>query len=411
MEHIKTYLKKIKPNHILSVIAAGSVLFVAMNSNNPPLFQNTDNFILFASGEIKLEQGVQVSSGDLGSNDKIDIAKDSIINGNLFADKISLDKNTQINGNVSYNKLQTQKESQILGAKTTPVSLPIANLPEIPDFSIGTQDFKFESQNNALAVGSYRNITLEKDSRLNLNGGTYNLNKLELKENSTLIFNTPATINIQFKLKGQNHIAILTGNNNLKPTDLVINYLGIRSKNEKEEKEDDDDEINAPHNDKEKKEFKESKIGRPVVFGKESFLNFKLLAPKASVKIGENSTMRGQILARKVKVEKNSILSLEQTAIKITKPENIIIDPDGGVYPINILLISLIPNATFEDALKVAQSINGRIVGNVSSINLYQIEIQTRTIEELESIINTVRLRTDLKIDGVFRDYLLPIDI
>ena len=125
----------------------------------------------------------------------------------------------------------------------------------------------------------------------------------------------------------------------------------------------------------------------------------------------EQTTFRGQILAMKIKVEKDSILSRELTGVKIAKQEEIITDPEGGVYPISILLVSLTPDATFEDALNVAQNINGRIVGSVNSINLYQIEIKTRTIEELEDIINTVRSRTDLKVDGVFRDYLLPIEI
>lgn len=39
------------------------------------------------------------------------------------------------------------------------------------------------------------------------------------------------------------------------------------------------------------------------------------------------------------------------------------------------------------------------------------IRLTTRTIEELETIINNLRGRTDLKVEGVFRDVLLPIDI
>lgn len=408
MGYIKSYLKEIKTYHIVSLFAVASIAFVAFSSNSP-LFQNTDNFILFASEEIKLEQGVQISSGDLGSNKEIDIEKDSIINGNLFADRIALDKNTQINGNVSFNKLETKKDAKILGTQTSFVSLLIAVLPAIPDFQIGERDFKFEGKDNSLVSGNYKNITLEKNGRLTLSGGTYNLNKLELKENATLIFNAPTTLNIQFKLKSQEHIAVLPGNNNLKPNDLVINYNGLHLKNEKEEKEDNDEEINALHDDKEKKEFKERKIGRPIVFGKNSFLNFKLLAPQAAVHIGESSTIRGQILARRVKVGKGGVVSLEITTIKASRPEDIITDPDGGVYPINEILVSLTSDATQNDAQAIADLINGRIVGVVSSINLYQIEVQTKTIEELENIINNLHSRTDLKIDGVFRDFIFPV--
>ena len=176
-------MKRVKSHHVISALALGGIALVAMNFNNLPLFNSLDSFVLFAQEEIKLEKDTQISSGDIGSNGKIDIDKEAIINGNLFADKITLDKNVTINGNVSFNKLKTEKETQILGTQIKPVQLPIANLPEIPEFQIGTQDFKFEGQENTLAAGSYRDITLGKNSRLILTGGVYNLRKLELKEN------------------------------------------------------------------------------------------------------------------------------------------------------------------------------------------------------------------------------------
>ncbi len=406
--------QRIRPNHIFATLVLGGIVFAAsfhfISSSNQPLFTNLDQFVFVAGEEIKIEQGTQISGGDIGSNKILDIVKDVIVNGNLFADTITIDKNTQINGNASFNKLQIKKEAQILGSTTTPTSLPIVILPDIPDFQVGTQDFLFVGEINTLPAGRYRVITLEKSGRLVLSGGTYNLRKLELKDNSTLIFNASTTLNIQFKLRGRNRVSILPGLNT-KPDDLRINYRGIISKKEKESREDDDDEATSLLDDQEKKDHKAGKMGRPVIFGKNSFLNFKLLAPKAIVKLGEASTLRGQVFARKVRVGKDSVLSRELTGIKIAQQKEIVADPEGGVYPINILLVSLTPEATFEDAMKVAQSINGRIVGLVSSVNLYQVETQTTTIAGLENLITLLRTRTDLKIEGVFRDYLLPIDI
>ncbi len=402
---MKRIKKHIKNHHIISALAAGGIAFAAFNFNGTPLFNNLDNFVLFASEEIQIEQGTQVSSGDLGSNGKIDIEKDVIINGNLFANEITIDKDSTINGNASFNKLKPHKNSRILGTQTKPVQLPIANIPNVSEFQIGTQDFRFEGATNTLSVGSYRDIILEKNARLNLSGGAYNLRKLELKENSTFIFNGSTTINIQFKLKGKDRVSILPGQN-IKPDDLTINYLGLRPRNEKEEKEDDDNEIDSEMDNQEKKDHKASKIGRPIVFGKNSFLNFKLLAPKASVHIGKESTVRGQILARKIKIEKNSILSREQTGFKIAKPEDIITDPDGGVYPINELLVSLTPEATILDAQTIAASVNGRIIGIVSSINLYQIGVPAGSIQELENLISI--LRSNPKVEGVFRNFVVP---
>ena len=387
--------KRIKDNYhyIVSALAVVGIAFAAMNFTNPPLFNNLDQFVIFASEEIKLEQEVQVSSGDLGSNRKIDIEKESIINGNLFADKITLDKNTVINGNVSFNQLETKKETKILGTQIKPVQLPIANLPEIPAFQIGTQDFKFEGQNNTLAAGNYRNLIVEKNSRLTLSGGAYNFNKLVLKENSVLIFSALTTLNIQFKLKGQEHVAVLPGNNNLKPIDLIINYQG------KSEKGDEDDK------DKSGREEKSEGV-KPIEFGKNSFLNFKLLAPKASVHIGGASTIRGRILARKVRVEKGGVVSRELMTIKVAKPEDIITDPGGGVYPINEILVSLTPTATISDAQKIASSIGGKIVSIIPP-TLYKIEIRTKTIKELEDKLDALRNSNNPLITGIFRNFVM----
>jgi len=395
--------------HFIFAFSIVGIAFITFSFDRPPLFTSLDNFILFAQEEIKLEQGVQISSGDLGSNGKIDIEKESIINGNLFANEITLDKNTVIDGNVSYNKLQIKKESQILGTQTKPVSLPIANLPEIPEFSVGTQDFKFEGQNNTLPAGNYRDLVIEKNSKLTLTGGIYNLNKLELKENSILIFSVPTILNIQFKLKGQRRISVLSGSNNLKPTDLVISYVGIRPKNEKVEKENDDEEINALHDEKEKKDHKAGKIDRPIVFGKNSFLNFKLLAPKAAVHIGESSTIRGQILGRRIKIEKMSILSRQEVFTKESDITKLIVDTDGSRFVVNEIIINFVKDAIFTDAQNIADLIGGRIVGFIKSANAYQIEVITNTPEELEIKIQIIRQLNSPLIEGVFRDYILNI--
>ena len=381
---------KVKKHHIISAFAVSGLAAAFFNFNSQPLFQNTDNFVLFASEELKLEQDVQVSSGDLGSNKNLDIEKDVIISGNLFADRITIDKNTTVNGNASFNKLKLHKDAQILGAQTKPVQLPIGNLPEITEFQVGTQDFRFEGQNNTLTTGNYRDIVVEKSSRLELSGGIYNLRKLELKENSTLIFNASTTINIQLKLRGKDKVLILPGLN-LKPDDLKINYLGIRPKKEKEEREEDDNEIDSEMDSKEKKDHKARRIGRPIVFGKESFLNFKLLAPKASVHIRKESMLRGQVLVRKIKVGKDSILSREEIFEKESDPTKLI-TVDGVEFIVNEIILLLTSASDISEAAEVAKFVGGSVTGSVSSIGLYKIEVNTNTATELQDVIGSIEL-------------------
>lgn len=98
------------------------------------------------------------------------------------------------------------------------------------------------------------------------------------------------------------------------------------------------------------------------------------------------------------------------TFFKLASPSAIVTDPAGGVYPVNELLVSLIPGKTMADAVKVVDLVHGKVIGVVSSINLYQIEVPASTIAELESIMAILRTRTDLGIDGVSRDFLIPVE-
>ncbi|MEK7636156.1 MAG: hypothetical protein AAB362_00480 [Patescibacteria group bacterium] len=367
-------------HHFISALGVAGTAFTVFNFSGLPFFQNTDNFVLFAQEEIKLEQGVQVSGGDIGSNGKIDIEKD-IINGNIFADIISIDKNTLINGNASFNKLKTKKETQILGTQTKPIQLPIVHLPEIPEFQVGTQDFKFEGTANTLIAGSYRNITLEKSSRLILTGGIYNLNKLELKENSMLIFNASTTLNIQFKLQGKDRTSILPGQN-LKPGNLTINHQG------KKEKEDRDD--NDKDNNKNKNENKDEGGVQPIEFGKNSFLNFKLVASKASVHIEKESTIRGQVLARKIKIGKEGIVSMEEVFVKESDPAKVVEDQEVR-FIVNEIVILLTNDATISDAQTIASSVNGMLTCFVPNPPTYKVEVFASTPAELFALITQMK--------------------
>lgn len=369
-------MRNVKPHHVISLLAAGGIAFAALNFQNQPLFSSLDQFVLFAEEEIKLEQGVQVSSGDLGANGKLGIQKEAIINGNLFADRITIDKDSQINGNASYNKLDIKKESRILGTQIKPVQLPVALLPEIPDFAVGTQDFKFVGQNNALTAGNYRDVTIEKDGRLTLSGGAYNLRKLELKENSTLIFSAPAIANIKEELKAQQNVSFLPAANSLTPQDLEIRYADKKS----------------------------------IEFGKRSFLNFKLMAPEASVHIGEETTLRGQVLARKVRVGKGGVVSREVAMFREFDPTKVIIDSEKSIYPTNEVIVNFTSDATVVDAQAIANFVNGIIVGYIDFANAYQFQVSAAAEPELDAVITKIKSLNNPKVEGIFPNFIRSIE-
>ena len=407
LHKLKHFHKKVRPHHVVSGLAVAGIAVVAMNLTHAPLFNSLDRFVLFASDKIQLAQGVQVSSGDLGSNKTIDIQKDAIVNGNLFADTIMMGKSTQVNGNVAANRLKLSASSTIFGSTPSSVSLPIANLPQVPTFTIGTQDFTFTGATSTLSAGSYRTITIAPSSTLTLSGGTYRLRALDLKNNATLIFNAPTILNIQFKLKGKDDVSILPGPN-LKPDDLKINYLGIRSTKDKTT-EDDDGEIASLLDQQEKKDLKAGKIGRPVLFGKGAFLNFKLLAPKANVNLNENTTLLGQVLAKRIKVGKGMMLSREEDVFKESDPANIL-EKDGVFFQGDEILLLLKPEANLQDAITIANLVGARVVGTVTGPNIFQLEIPALGIVPLDVAIATIKSSGNPLVIEAAKNFVFTVD-
>jgi hypothetical protein len=406
-EKLKTLRKHPKAPAILTALLFGGVSFAAVHSiPKPPVFPDTNQFVIFTEQSINLEENTTVSSGDVGTNGTLSFDKNGIANGDIFADKIEIAKGTTINGNANYNKLSNKGE--ILGTKTKPVSLPIANLPAVQSFTIGTEDKTFSGNANTLPAGNYKNIILQKDATLTLSGGTYNLNILDLREHSTLIFTAETTLNIQFKLRGRDTVSILNGQN-AKPKDLHINYVGIRNeqKNDKTTEQDDEDEVMAFLDANEKADCKNQKIGRPIVFGKNSFLNFTLIAPRANVIIGKDGTMRGQILARKARAGKNFIASRDETFEKESDPTKIV-ELDGVRFTVNeIVLLFDKESTSFSDVLSVAKKVNGIVTGAVAAQGLYKIEITSDSVQTLETKLLKLEGEKQLPLQYVTANFLM----
>lgn len=65
------------------------------------------------------------------------------------------------------------------------------------------------------------------------------------------------------------------------------------------------------------------------------------------------------------------------------RPGEIVFDGKGNRFPVNIILIRLRPGAGRKTAEEVARKVNGRVVGQLLSLGLYQIRVPTRTKVEL----------------------------
>jgi hypothetical protein len=359
--------------------------------SDSPLFSSTDQFVLFADEEITLEENTQVSSGDLGSNGDLKLSANALASGDLFADKITLNKGASVNGNASYNKLRSATGTQILGTQTKPISLPIANLPALPDFTVGMTSLTITGTSTILSPNNYRDITLNQGSTLTLSSGTHTLRSLELKEGSTLMFMGTTTLSIQRALKGEKHVFILPGANT-HPDQLTINYNGFKEKNvgTRDHFDDDKDASDTFDNDNERKDWQKGKSAQPITFGERAFLNFRLIAPKASVTIGKESILRGQVVAGKIRVRKGSLLSRDEDFLKDIDPSKII-EEQGIKYVVNEILILMSDGATSSDVKEILGVIGGTIVGVVDDLGIIKVQIPTSTVLSQQQTITMLK--------------------
>src|SRR6266699_3240536 len=129
-----------QPNHVLRVLAWTGVFLGAVASTANAQCDLTQA-VLAASDVIHVGDNPQISSGCLVSNLRIEISERGLVNGNLLSDKIEIEGHTTINGNASYNDLRLEEGSAILGTTSTPISLPVVQLPSVVPFSTGVGAF------------------------------------------------------------------------------------------------------------------------------------------------------------------------------------------------------------------------------------------------------------------------------
>lgn len=276
-----------------------------------------------------------MSSGDLAANKEISLAENSIINGNLFSDNIKIAEDTRINGNISFNKLKAAQNSQVLGEQTAPISLPVVKLPAIPEFQTGTQNLVVR-ENQAINPGNFMEIEVKEGVSLTVNPGIYNLDKFQLRDNSTLLFSGPTMINIKDELK-VNEEVLIAPTASASPTDLQINYIS----------------------------------NKPLTVGKDSLISAKILVPKSKVNLGDLTTFRGQIISKEINVGEESVLSRQDFFSKESDPGKVVED-QGLKFVVNEIVVLFRDEATQADAQEVAGLVNGKIT------DLFQTRLRTK---------------------------------
>src|SRR3972149_6842596 len=105
---------------------------------------------------------------------------------------------------------------------------------------------------------------------------------------------------------------------------------------------------------------------------------------EGTIHLRDSSGTRPETLKVKLTIPTN------ENYIKPVVPSKIVED-DGMVYPVNQVLVVLKEGYSKTDAENIASPINGKVVGVILSLNLYQLEVPAESISELNMIISTIR--------------------
>jgi cytoskeletal protein CcmA (bactofilin family) len=384
----------------LFLLAGTGSALVGLHTPSTPL--PTTTFVLLASSDLRLESGTQVSSGNLGSNDKLKLEKDVLVSGHLFAQSLELKEHVVIDGNATYHKLKKASSASILGTETRDTSSSLALFPSFPSSTQGTTSLTITAT-STLSPGVYQDITILEGSTLTIEPGTYHMRSLVLKDHATVLYSGSTTIHITDQLQAKDHVAVLPKHSHIPHDALTIQYSGLRSKHAAQA----DDTV--WESDTEKRDFERGKIGRPIQFGSHVYLSLVLLAPQGEVKIGKESTILGQVMGKKVKVGKGSVVSRENVFAKVVRPSDILEGADGSQFVKNHILIDFSDGLPLSEVREIIQVVNGRIIGFIDVPNVYNIEVSSGAQSELEDLIFTLRNLHHSQIEAVWKNYITDV--
>jgi subtilisin family serine protease len=92
------------------------------------------------------------------------------------------------------------------------------------------------------------------------------------------------------------------------------------------------------------------------------------------------------------------------------KERKLVTDPEGGVYPVNEIVMTLKEGTTIADAEELAELVNGVVINSFVTTNYYLLEVPTTSIEELEVVMDV--LESDPRVDfTVTNDLYYPLNV
>lgn len=239
------------------------------------------NFVFLANEQVTIARSKHsASKGDIHSNGGIYFQRGdpNTYYGNLFAvGAIKIDKEIKIDGDATAGgKITLSGNAKILGTKSQYAAVAAIPLPSLSYSAGGPNVTVAKGKTVSIAPGSYNNVIVNDGGTLKFVAGTYNLNRLETKDDeNTLYFDVsggPVILNIVTNLKLSEEVTV---------------------------------KIVPDGEDGSEKVTFNTMQSTQVLLGKESYVLGNIIAPNAEVYLAKNVSFRGAISAKRITVDRD----------------------------------------------------------------------------------------------------------
>jgi len=201
-------------------------------------------------------------------------------NRTLRADKIRLKKNANIQGTTEANTY-AQAKTAVIANKLT----PLGAIPKLPFFLGGTPGASNATDSTTpLPAGRYNNLTVRRQKSLQLAGGFYQLNDIDLKLEASLTCQTQCVVLVKSDLVAAKKTNIEPASGN--PNDFVFYVEGGNATAEPMDT-----------------------AAKAVQLGGMSQVTANIYAPNGRLQFGAATLAKGAFIANHVRVEPNSIIT------------------------------------------------------------------------------------------------------
>lgn len=230
------------------VITASSPAFFQDDTNTPVVLlplpaisEPPQNYVVFATNSVFLEQNAEIFSGSIGVNDE---SPGPVLNSQveltvgmdvttppgfvLQADRLRVKSGAQVASDVFCNELTNS--GSITGNLTLSLDLPLfSSLPLFHAAPAGTQYIEVANDDSiALAAGDYGDIVVKAGGTILFTGGIYNLRSIDSRDNTALLFAAPSQVRVADKFDSDLNVFIGPAQNtSIDASDIIFYIAGI----------------------------------------------------------------------------------------------------------------------------------------------------------------------------------------